>query len=62
MRVGTTRPPTPNANPQRKEAMSHLPTCRTRKELTGNVWVYYSDPDRNCTDQSHVDAYTEETQ
>jgi len=42
--------------------MSHLPTCRTRKELTGNVWVYYSDPDRNCTDQSHVDAYTEETQ
>ena len=42
--------------------VSHLPKCRTRKELTGNVWVYYSDPDRNCTDQSHVDAYTEETQ
>ena len=42
--------------------MAHLATCRTRKELTGNVWVCYSDPDRNCTDQSHVDAYTEEVQ
>ena len=42
--------------------MSHTPSCTTRKELTGNVWVYYSDPDRNRTDQSHTDAYTEENQ
>jgi len=42
--------------------MSHTPTCKTRKELTGNVWVYYSEPDRKCNDQSHVDAYTQETQ
>jgi hypothetical protein len=42
--------------------MSHLPTCRTCKELTGGIWVYYSEPDKNCNDQSHHDAYTEENQ
>ena len=42
--------------------MAHLNTCRTRKELTGNVWVYFSEPDLNCQDASHADAYTEEVQ
>jgi len=41
--------------------MSHTPQCRIRKELTGNVWVYYSDPDPCCNDKSHHDAYTEES-
>ena len=40
--------------------MAHLSTCRTRKELAGGIWVEYSEPDRNCTDQTHHDAYTEE--
>lgn len=40
--------------------MSHLTTCRTRKELTGGIWVYFSEPDQNCTDRSHHDSYTEE--
>ena len=39
--------------------MSHLPSCRIRRELTGNIWTYYSEPDANCTDRSHHDAYTE---
>jgi hypothetical protein len=42
--------------------MSHLPSCTTRKELTGNVWVHYSNPDPDCNDKSHHDAYTEENQ
>ena len=33
--------------------MSHLPTCRTYRELTGNIWVVYSDPDQQCQDRSH---------
>ena len=37
--------------------MSRLPTCRTRKELTGNVWVEYSSPDMNCEDASHDVAF-----
>lgn len=41
--------------------MSHLPTCTTRKELTGGIWVHYSDPDPACEDQSHHAHYTEET-
>ena len=41
--------------------MAHLPTCRTRKELTGGIWVEYSEPDQHCTDQSHHDSYTEES-
>jgi hypothetical protein len=40
--------------------MSHTPQCRIRKELTGNIWTYYSDPDQSCTDASHNTYYTEE--
>ena len=43
------------------QIMSHLHTCTTRRELTGNIWTYYSDPDPQCNDRSHHDAYTEET-
>lgn len=39
--------------------MSHLATCRTYKELTGNIWTHYSDPDPACTDASHTNYYTE---
>jgi len=41
--------------------MTHPNTCRTRKELTGGIWVEFSDPDPQCKDKSHHDAYTEET-
>lgn len=40
--------------------MSHLPTCRTYRELTGNVWTYYSDPDPACEDKSHHNDYRSE--
>lgn len=39
--------------------MAHLDSCRTRRELTGNVWVYFSEPDANCHDTSHEAHYTE---
>ena len=39
----------------------HLDTCTTRKEMTGNVWVHYSDPDPACTDASHHKHYTQES-
>ena len=42
--------------------MSHTPQCRTYKEKTGNIWVHYSHPDPACTDASHTDTYTQETQ
>jgi hypothetical protein len=42
--------------------MAHLATCRTRKELTGNIWTYYSEPDASCTDESHNRFYTQENQ
>jgi hypothetical protein len=38
--------------------MAHLESCRTRKELTGNIWTY----DPACTDESHNRFYTEENQ
>jgi hypothetical protein len=41
--------------------MSHLNSCRIRKELTGNIWVYYSEPDQHCKDASHDTYYTEAT-
>jgi len=41
--------------------MSHLTSCRTRVEKFGLLTVYYSEPDQNCTDASHNDAYTEES-
>jgi hypothetical protein len=41
--------------------MSHLPTCTIRRELTGNIWTYYSEPDQNCNDASHTASYTEAT-
>jgi hypothetical protein len=41
--------------------MAHLNTCRIRKELTGNIWVEYSEPDLACTDESH-NEYTQEQQ
>jgi len=41
--------------------MSHTPSCTTRKELAGNVWVYYSIPDPDCQDISHEAHYTEAT-
>jgi hypothetical protein len=41
--------------------MAHLTTCRTRKELTGNIWTYYSEPDPACDDTSHHAYYTEPT-
>ena len=41
--------------------MSHTPSCTTRKELTGNVWVHYSSPDPDCQDISHEAHYTEES-
>lgn len=40
--------------------MSHMPSCTTHKELTGNVWVHYSNPDPDCNDTSHHKHYTEE--
>ena len=40
--------------------MSHTPHCTTYKELTGNVWVHYSNPDPDCQDISHEAHYTEE--
>jgi len=39
--------------------MSHLPTCRTYKERTGNIWVHHSHPDPKCKDESHNTQYTE---
>jgi len=42
--------------------MAHLATCRTRKELTGGIWVHFSEPDQNCQDKSHEATYTEATQ
>ncbi|MET0993138.1 MAG: hypothetical protein ABWY20_03230 [Mycobacterium sp.] len=41
--------------------MTHLPTCRTRIERFGLIDVHYSEPDKNCTDESHNRFYTEET-
>jgi len=41
--------------------MAHLSTCRNRKELTGGIWVEYSEPDMSCTDRSHEAHYTEES-
>jgi len=41
--------------------MAHLATCRIRKELTGGIWVEYSEPDLSCTDRSHEAHYTEAT-
>jgi len=41
--------------------MSHLTTCTTRRELTGNIWTYYSNPDPQCNDKSHEAHYTEAT-
>jgi len=41
--------------------MAHLDSCTIRRELTGNIWVHYSNPDPACQDKSHHDAYTEET-
>jgi len=41
--------------------MSHTQHCTTRKELTGNVWVHYSNPDPDCQDISHEAHYTEAT-
>lgn len=41
--------------------MTHTPACKTRRELTGNIWVNYSEPDPACTDKTHTDAYTEAT-
>jgi hypothetical protein len=41
--------------------MSHLPSCTTRRELIGNIWVEYSEPDQNCHDASHNDYATEAT-
>ena len=41
--------------------MPHLPTCQTRVEKFGLLTVHYSEPDRNCQDQSHHDSYTEES-
>jgi len=41
--------------------MSHIPTCTTRRELIGNIWTYYSDPDPQCNDKSHEAHYTEAT-
>jgi len=41
--------------------MAHLDSCRIRKELTGNIWTYYSNPDPQCNEKSHHDAYTEES-
>ena len=41
--------------------MAHLNTCRTRKELTGGIWVHYSEPDQNCQDVSHEQHYTQES-
>jgi hypothetical protein len=37
--------------------MSHLPTCRTRKERFGLIWVEYSEPDHACKDESHNTFY-----
>ena len=42
--------------------MAHLDTCTIRRELTGNIWTYYSEPDKNCQDASHEAHYTEENQ
>jgi len=41
--------------------MAHLDSCTTRRELTGNIWTYYSDPDPQCNDKSHEAHYTEAT-
>jgi len=41
--------------------MAHLPTCTIRKELTGGIWVEFSEPDNACNDESHHRFYTEET-
>jgi hypothetical protein len=37
--------------------MAHLDSCRIRRELTGNIWTYYSIPDMNCEDDSHNSAF-----
>jgi len=41
--------------------MAHLDSCTTRRELTGNIWVEFSEPDQNCHDTSHNDYATEAT-
>jgi len=42
--------------------MTHIPTCTIRRELTGNIWTYYSEPEPTCNDRSHHDIYTERTE
>lgn len=40
--------------------MSHTQKCRTRIERFGLITVHYSEPDQQCRDESHTNAFTEE--